>query len=174
MKSEPFCIVMEAPAALSTNMEVYCPACREEHSAVMQNRFTHAGTSGLCVCARPTCSSSRPCTLTVNILLLLSSPTIISSELQRKTQKYTEINHLDVDGGFGEIFWSSSPISERNPFLRGKEFHPKEDEGTLKMRQANQNSSANTMVLPCIHCSLLARSVCKLAFVSIVSWFVRY
>lgn len=29
MKSEPFCIVMEAPAALSTNMEVYCPACRE-------------------------------------------------------------------------------------------------------------------------------------------------
>lgn len=30
MKSEPFCIVMEAPAALSTNMEVYCPACRAE------------------------------------------------------------------------------------------------------------------------------------------------
>lgn len=28
MKSEPFCIVMEAPAALSTNMEVYCPACK--------------------------------------------------------------------------------------------------------------------------------------------------
>lgn len=30
MKSEPFCIVMEAPAALSTKMEVYCPACRAE------------------------------------------------------------------------------------------------------------------------------------------------
>lgn len=94
MKSEPFCIVMEAPAALSTNMEVYCPACGEENTGVMPNDFTHAGTSGLCVCARLTCSSSRPCTLTVNILLLLSNPTIISSELQRKTQKYKGVNLL--------------------------------------------------------------------------------
>lgn len=29
MKSEPFCIVIDAPAALSTNMEVYCPACKK-------------------------------------------------------------------------------------------------------------------------------------------------
>lgn len=28
MKSDPFWMVMGAPAALSTNMEVYCPACR--------------------------------------------------------------------------------------------------------------------------------------------------
>lgn len=27
MKSDPFWMVMGAPAALSTNMEVYCPAC---------------------------------------------------------------------------------------------------------------------------------------------------
>ncbi len=31
MKSEPFCIVIDAAAALSTNMEVYCPACEKEN-----------------------------------------------------------------------------------------------------------------------------------------------
>lgn len=30
MKSDPFWMVMGAPALLSTKMEVYCPACREE------------------------------------------------------------------------------------------------------------------------------------------------
>lgn len=82
MKSEPFCIVMEAPAALSTNMEVYWPACGEgdrQPGVSAEQRQTC-----ICLCAPPTCSSSRPCTLTVNILLLLSNPTIISSELQSK------------------------------------------------------------------------------------------
>lgn len=82
MKSEPFCIVMEAPAALSTNMEVYWPACGEgdrQPGVSAEQRQTC-----MCLCAPPTCSSSRPCTLTVNILLLLSNPTIISRELQSK------------------------------------------------------------------------------------------
>jgi len=34
MKSEPFCIVIDAPAALSTNMEVYCPACLKENITI--------------------------------------------------------------------------------------------------------------------------------------------
>lgn len=82
MKSEPFCIVMEAPAALSTNMEVYCPACGGRDTAVMQkfdtNTHFHVCVS---VCGSLTWSSSRPWTLTVKILLLLSNPTIISNEL---------------------------------------------------------------------------------------------
>lgn len=85
MKSEPFCIVMEAPAALSTNMEVYCPALQRErkNTTVMKKilnkyRFFLFVLLGVLL----TCSSSSPWTLTVNILLLLSNPTIISSELQ--------------------------------------------------------------------------------------------
>lgn len=35
MKSEPFCIVTEAPAALSTKMEVYWPACNKATNCVM-------------------------------------------------------------------------------------------------------------------------------------------
>lgn len=45
MKSEPFCIVMEAPAALSTNMEVYWPACRGTQVGVDAERsHTHTHT----------------------------------------------------------------------------------------------------------------------------------
>lgn len=49
IKSEPFCIVMEAPAALSTNMEVYCPACRGKYTTVMQKDCTHIDILCLCV-----------------------------------------------------------------------------------------------------------------------------
>lgn len=86
MKSEPFCIVMEAPAALSTNMEVYWPACGDGKAQIMVSGCS--GCSGQCLCASPTCSSSRPCTHTVNILLLLSNPTIISIELQSKRNRH--------------------------------------------------------------------------------------
>lgn len=41
MKSEPFCIVMEAPAALSTNMEVYCPACRGKYISQWCRKISH-------------------------------------------------------------------------------------------------------------------------------------
>lgn len=39
MKSEPFCIVIDAPAALSTNMEVYCPACQKENITLFNVNF---------------------------------------------------------------------------------------------------------------------------------------
>lgn len=82
MKSEPFCIVMEAPAALSTNMEVYCPVCGGKIHDTEAERFARIQVFFVSLDVSLTCSSSSPCTLTVNILLLLSSPTIISSELQ--------------------------------------------------------------------------------------------
>lgn len=51
MKSEPFCIVMEAPAALSTNMEVYCPVCRGKYKHNIKSKENYStNTDSLCLC----------------------------------------------------------------------------------------------------------------------------
>ena len=93
MKSEPFCIVMEAPAALSTKMEVYCPACRG-HTNNTEAAGTQICSVSVSVGVFLTWSSSSPCTLTVKILLLLSSPTIISKELRSKYKQQLSVKSV--------------------------------------------------------------------------------
>lgn len=62
IKSEPFCIVMEAPAALSTNIEVYCPACRGKiHNSDVErlNKYRYF----MFVCFLACCSPVTPAAL---------------------------------------------------------------------------------------------------------------